>query len=80
MVRCDLGGAVARAVVDHDHLAGAARALNPLPRVVDDRSDRLFLVEARDEDGDFRPRLHRLLGVLTLAGGRVGPPLRSGSR
>src|SRR5439155_6875400 len=50
----DLRGLVARPVVDDDHLSVAARRLDPPPRLVDDRADRLLLVEAGDDDGDLR--------------------------
>ena len=51
--RGDLGRAVGRAVVDDDDLAAPARAADALERLVDDVPDRLFLVQAGDDDGDL---------------------------
>ena len=51
VLRCDFGGAVGRRVVDDDHLARASGAADALERLVDDLPDRLFLVQAGDDDG-----------------------------
>ena len=53
--RRDLAGAVGRAVVDDDDLAGATRSADPLERLVDDLPDGFLLVQARDDHGDLRP-------------------------
>jgi len=46
----DLGATVGRAIVDDNHLACPARAVDPFPGPVDDLGDRGFLVEARYDD------------------------------
>src|SRR5262249_56715857 len=52
----DLGGAVGRAVVDDDYLAGAPRALDSVPRLVHDDAHGLLLVEARHDHRNLRRR------------------------
>ena len=74
----DLGGAVGRGVVDHDHLAGAARAADALPGLVDDDADRLLLVEARDHDRDLRGH-RRKLRVGCGGDGPAGAPGADGT-
>ena len=53
VLRGDLGGGIRGGVVDDDHLAGAARVADPVERLVDDLSHRLFLVQAGNDDGDL---------------------------
>ena len=54
----DLGGPVGRRVVDDDHLARPAGAPDPLERLVDDRADRVLLVQARDHHRDLGPGMN----------------------
>ena len=63
----DLGRAVRGAVVHDDHLAASLRAPDPLERLVDDFSDRLFLVQAGDDDGDLGLGRHAYAAPATVA-------------
>src|SRR5205823_8878384 len=88
----DLCGAVSRAVVDDDHLAGSAARLDPLASLVDDRADRFLFVQTRDHNGDLHP--WRKITALTAVdestmravstNGRsppnAGPPVRRAAR
>ena len=49
----DLGRAIARTVVDDDHFARSAAAVDPEPRLIDDVTDGILFVEARDDDRDL---------------------------
>ena len=73
VLRGDFGGAIGRRVVDDDHLARASGAADALERLVDDLPDRLFLVQAGDDDGDLgRGGGHRVRRS-TVARASAGP-------